>query len=226
MHAEGFIQISAGARIGYTKGILWNRRVHALIDVENEIRLGSGLHLMTAPNGSGKTTLLRTLAGLSQPLCGEVKVKGSLCYIADELCCDREINVGTFFKCWFSGKLMERANELADTLRLSLNTPIGKLSRGNRQKILLIFAEVKATQNRNSVLLMDEPLTGLDAVTRQQMIDLWLSASPKTLRLVITHELESIHEANSLLTVVDGRLRHVGKREDRTWLQIYHSLHS
>jgi len=142
------------------------------------------------------------------------------------LCCDREINVGTFFKCWFSGKLMERANELADTLRLSLNTPIGKLSRGNRQKILLIFAEVKATQNRNSVLLMDEPLTGLDAVTRQQMIDLWLSASPKTLRLVITHELESIHEANSLLTVVDGRLRHVGNREDRTWLQTYHSLHS
>jgi len=76
------------------------------------------------------------------------------------------------------------------------------------------------------VLLMDEPLTGLDAVTRQQMIDLWLSASPKTLRLVITHELESIHEANSLLTVVDGRLRHVGNREDRTWLQTYHSLHS
>jgi ABC-2 type transport system ATP-binding protein/manganese/iron transport system ATP-binding protein len=181
---------------------------------------------MTAPNGSGKTTLLRTLAGLCQPLCGEVIVTGGVCYIGDELCCDREIKVRTFFKCWFSSELMEHAKELADKLRLSLNTPIGKLSRGNRQKILLILAEVKAAQKLNSVLLMDEPLAALDAVTRQQMIDLWLSASPQTLRLVITHELESIHEANSLLTVVDGRLRHVGKREDRTWLQIYHSLHS
>ncbi len=226
MASETLLLIPSGTRFGYRTGLPWKRTSQCLVEVAGDIHASTGLHLLVAPNGSGKTTLLRTLAGLSPALKGQVKTAAQVHYFADELRVDPEMKSRTFFRAWFKGEALASTENLADILGLNLTTPIGKLSRGNRQKVLLILAEVKAAQSESSVLLMDEPLTGLDAETREQVTQLWATASTRTMRLVIMHELECVREADSLLTIAHGQLRHATKRQGNTWMETYRTLQS
>ena len=226
MASETLLHIPGGTRFGYRAGLPWKRAAQCLVEVAEDIHTGTGLHLLVAPNGTGKTTLLRTLAGLSPALLGQVKTDAQVHYFAHELRVDPEMKPRTFFRVWFKGGSLATAEELAETLRLNLTTPIGKLSRGNRQKVLLILAEVKAAQSATSVLLMDEPLTGLDAETREQVTQLWATAGTRTMRLVIMHELECVRQADSLLTIARGQLRHATERRGSTWMETYRSLQS
>ncbi len=226
MVSEALLHIPGGTRFGYRTGLPWHRAAQCLVEVAGDIQVGTGLHLLVAPNGSGKTTMLRTLAGLSPALQGQVKTTAQVHYFADELRVDPEMKSRTFFRAWFKSESLAASEKLADTLRLNLTTPIGKLSRGNRQKVLLILAEVKAAQSETSVLLMDEPLTGLDAETREQVTQLWATANTRTMRLVIMHELECVRKANSLLTIARGQLRHATERRGSTWMETYRTLQS
>jgi ABC-type multidrug transport system ATPase subunit len=216
--------IPAGTRFGYREGPPWNRRERCLAQAPEDIRIGPGLHLFVAPNGSGKTTLLRTLAGLLPFLEGRQRAEGGVHYMADELRADPELKPITFFRAWFRGAALDLARSLAETLRLDLGRPIGQLSRGNRQKVLLILAEVKAAFTKPGLLLMDEPLTGLDAETRAQVAELWTTSAARPVRLVILHELESVHSADSLLSIHGGSLRHSSECRGGSWLATYQSL--
>ena len=225
MTNQASLQIPAGTRFGYHSGLPWKRVARCLAAAGDDIHAGVGLHLFVAPNGTGKTTLLRTLAGLCPVLQGQVKALGEICYVADELRADPEMKAGAFFRAWFKNEALDLTEELAETLKLSLTTPIGRLSRGNRQKVLIIYAEVKASLSKASILLMDEPLTGLDIETRDQIAQLWLKKNTSVLRLVIMHELECACEANSMLTITRGQLIHSTKR-GASWLDTYRSLQS
>ncbi|MCF7785997.1 MAG: ATP-binding cassette domain-containing protein [Prosthecobacter sp.] len=226
MASETLLHIPDGTRFGYHTGLPWKRAAQCLVKVAGDIEAGTGLHLLVAPNGTGKTTLLRTLAGLSPALRGHVTTAARVHYFADELRVDPEMKSRTVFRSWFKGESLVSAETLADTLRLNLTAPIGKLSRGNRQKVLLILAEVKVAQSATSVLLMDEPLTGLDAETREQMTQLWAAAGTRTMRLVIMHELECVRDADSLMTIASGQLHHVTERSGGTWMETYRTLQS
>lgn len=216
--------IPAGTRFGYREGPPWRRRGRCLAHAPEDIRVGPGLHLFVAPNGSGKTTLLRTLAGLLPFLEGGSRPSGGVHYIADELRADPELKPLTFFRAWFRGEALNMARSLAETLRLDLGQPVGRLSRGNRQKVLLILAEVKAAFTPPGLLLMDEPLTGLDAETRAQVADLWAASAARAVRLVILHELESVRAADSLLSIHAGTLCHSRECQGGSWLATYRSL--
>lgn len=218
------LHIDQGTHFGYRSGPFWNKKAQRLVEVETPIQVGTGLHLFVAPNGMGKTTLLRTLAGLSTVLKGNLQVKGRVLYQSDELRVDREIKPKTLFRAMHKGPALERALGLADTLKLKLSTPIGKLSRGNRQKVLLIMAETKLRESGGSVVLMDEPLSGLDAETREMVVDLWADASSQALRLVVLHELESVRHADSLFTIKNGKLFHVSERVGDSWMETYKAL--
>lgn len=218
------LHIPAGTQFGYRTGLAWRPRQHPLVETQAELRAGPGLHLFVAPNGSGKTTLLRTLAGLAPALRGRLAMQGQVHYFSDELRTDAELKPRTLFRAWFKGEALARAEELAEILRLNLNCPIGKLSRGNRQKVLLILAETEVAHAATSLLLMDEPLSGLDGETREVVTELWASTSPTVLRLIIMHELESVHHADSLFTIAKGVLHHATARVGSTWMETYHSL--
>ncbi|MEN3943760.1 ATP-binding cassette domain-containing protein [Prosthecobacter sp. SYSU 5D2] len=224
MAPTALLHIPEGTRFGYRAGPPWKRQARCLVEAAQGVHAGPGLHLLVAPNGSGKTTLLRTLAGLSSPLAGRVTTEAQVHYYADELRADPEMKPRTFFRAWFKGPSLAAAEELAATLRLDLKCPIGKLSRGNRQKVLLILAEVKAAQSPKSVLLMDEPLTGLDAETREQVTALWATTHTAAMRLVIMHELECVRQADSLLTIARGQLRHATGRVGDSWMTTYQTL--
>lgn len=224
MASTPLLHIPEGTRFGYQAGPPWKRQPRCLVETTQGITAGPGLHLLVAPNGSGKTTLLRTLAGLSPTLAGQVKAEGRVHYFADELRVDPEMKPRTFFRSWFKGEALKSAENLAEALRLDLGCMIGKLSRGNRQKVLLILAEVKAAQSESSVLLMDEPLTGLDAETREQVTRIWAEAGTPAMRLVIMHELECVRQADSLLTITRGGLRHATTRAGESWMDTYQTL--
>lgn len=226
MASETLLHIPDGTCFGYHTGLPWKRAAQCLVKAAGDIQAGTGLHLLVAPNGTGKTTLLRTLAGLAPALRGHVTTAARVHYFADELRVDPELKSRTVFRSWFKGESLVSAETLADTLRLNLTTPIGKLSRGNRQKVLLILAEVVVAQSATSLLLMDEPLTGLDAETREQVTQLWAAAGPRTMRLVIMHELECVRDADSLMTIAGGQLHHVTERCGGTWMETYRTLQS
>src|SRR4051812_17322315 len=103
------LNIPAGTQFGYQTGLPWNRRPHPLVETQQELSAGPGLHLFVAPNGSGKTTLLRTLAGLAPALRGGLATTGQIHYFSDELRTDPELKPGTLFRAWFKGAALARA---------------------------------------------------------------------------------------------------------------------
>jgi len=226
-NASPRLTIDAGTRFGYRAGPPWKRQTKTLVEAASPVALGPGLHLFVAPNGAGKTTLIRSLAGLNPTLGGRLHVEGQVLYISDELRVDEELTPKALFRSLFCGRSLVEAGELSEILKLNLQCPIGKLSRGNRQKVLLIIAETRLEAAGNLVMLMDEPLSGLDAETRETVTELWANPSTNSaaLRLVIMHELESVGLADSLLTIKSGELRHASERAGNSWFATYQRIH-
>ncbi|MBO8141692.1 MAG: ABC transporter ATP-binding protein [Firmicutes bacterium] len=135
------------------------------------------LLLLCGPNGAGKSTLLKVIAGLLAPTSGDIAYDGrpaakwgpglrrhlgvmlheSLLY--DELTVwDNLVFAGRLFGV---DGLAARADALVDEvgLRLVAREPCGRLSRGMKQRVSL----ARALIHRPSVLLLDEPYSGLDA---------------------------------------------------------------
>jgi len=212
------LNVPAATRFGYRGSWASRRNPRVLVEVTEGISIGAGLHLLVAPNGAGKTTLLRTLARLHPPLHGSPSTVGHVHYVSDELKMDPELKPRTLFNAWFKGEGLAFARLLADKFKLDLNCAIGKHSRGNRQKVLLIVAETLAADSRPNVLLMDEPFTGLDAGTRKAVAEYW-ATTPSILRLVVLHELEAVTHADSLFTIAKGTLHHTRERKGRSWAE-------
>ena len=211
--------IRSGAQFGHRGGILARGKHRVLVESPTEVFLETGLHLIVAPNGSGKTTLLRTLAGLHPLLKGNLEVSGVVHYVSDQLEFDTELCPRSLFKAWFGrGETLEFCNRLGEMLQLDVDCQIRKLSRGNRQKVLLIAAETLAMVSGRSVLFLDEPLAGMDEETCELVAAFWASSSASILRLVVLHEVECVRKADSLFTVTRGQLRHT-YRQTGSWME-------
>lgn len=166
-------------------------------------------------SGSGKSTLLRLLAGLDQPDGGSVLVDGTpltgLCRAARIVFQDGRLlpwltvgqNVALGLppkEVAFAMSLLERV-ALADRAK---DWPV-VLSGGQRQRIAL----ARALAGRPRLLLLDEPLGSLDALTRiemQQLVEsLWLAGAFTV--VLITHDVEeAVALANRIVYLNAGRV--------------------
>ncbi|NNJ60025.1 MAG: ABC transporter ATP-binding protein, partial [Dactylosporangium sp.] len=196
---------------------------------------------LVGPNGAGKTTLLLILATLLAPDEGVVRVAGfdpvtqparvraSLGWMPDTLGVYDQLTAREYL-CFFARThrmdrrvASARAAELLATLHLEAfaDSPVHVLSRGQKQRLAL----ARALVHRPSILLLDEPASGLDPRARIELRDLLRDlAASGTAVLVSSHiltELEAI--ADEVVFVAQGQTvdeRHVaalGTRHRPTW---------
>jgi manganese/iron transport system ATP-binding protein len=163
---------------------------------------------LIGPNGAGKTTLLRSVMGLLTPADGQVAVDGArtrlgasrIGYVPQrhEFAWDFPISVENVVMTGRTGRLglfrrPGTADWLAvadalDRVRMShLRTrPVGELSGGQRQRVLV----ARALALEPSILLLDEPFTGLDMPTQELLSGLFVSlAREDRAVLMTTHDL-------------------------------------
>jgi len=136
------------------------------------------------PNGSGKTTTIRCLMGLLRPTSGQCRLLGEKVEPGRATQHKRIGYLPGDFRSWpglTPRKLLrllvrlgngnegdKRQEELAERLDLSLDRKMRALSKGNRQKVGVIYA----FQHQPDVLILDEPTIGLDPLIRQTVLDL------------------------------------------------------
>jgi ABC-2 type transport system ATP-binding protein len=194
-----------------------------IVDLDLEVRAGE-LYALLGPNGAGKTTTLRMVAGLTAPDAGNIKVFG-----IDAL---RDPTEAKAITAWLPDEPMlydkltpmeylafvaglwripgdEAAAEAEKLLRwLELwddrNTRCEGFSRGMKQKVALAGALI----HKPRLLILDEPLTGLDAAMARQVKDM-LQAQVRTGATVIvtTHILEVAERLADRIGIIhQGRL--------------------
>jgi ABC-2 type transport system ATP-binding protein len=202
----------------------WFRDLVALSDVS--LSIGPGVTALLGPNGAGKSTLMRILYGLTPPSRGQVRVLGRVPR-ADEnlwqhmsLVPQQEALPEQLYAHEFVAAVaqMQRVSNApaAATEKLDLveldprdRRPLKTYSKGMRQRVKVAAALVHDPQ----IIVLDEPLNGLDPSQRLRMIDLFrrLGAEGKCV-LVSSHILEEVERIGSRIVVIaEGRLAAEGE---------------
>jgi sulfonate transport system ATP-binding protein len=161
-------------------------------------------------SGSGKSTLLRVLAGLDREVTGQVRVTGPVSVAFQEprlvpwkrVLDNIELGLRTADP---QGAARTALDEVGLTERASAWP--GTLSGGEAQRASLARALVREPR----LLLLDEPFSALDALTRITMhrlvVSLWERHQPAV--LLVTHDVdEALTLADRMLVLADGRIAH------------------
>lgn len=208
------LHLEPGLTIGYTEPIA---------EAREPITLGPGNHFLLARNGRGKTTLLRTLASSLKRLGGEFACQGRLQYVAEHLHFDPELPVSSIFTALIPRARRDDALRLAERIELDPAKHYGQLSTGNRRKTHLIVAEFSLDPSKPGILLLDEPLSGLDAHARAAFEHIWKHTTERVLRLVSCHPDYDSMPMTSALIIRDGLITH-SSCDSQTWQQLKHQL--
>jgi len=191
--------------------------------------IDQGVTALLGPNGAGKSTLFRMLCGLTPASRGSVSVlgadprtdrdvRGRLSLVPQQDALFDHLSAGEFLE--FAARTHAITNpEAAAARALGLvdladvgAKPVGQFSKGMRQRVKVAAALV----NDPEVLILDEPLTGLDPVQRRHMITLFHQLGDEgRCVLVSSHVLDEVAKIGSrILVIAQGRLVASGDYRD------------
>lgn len=197
----------------------WFGDVVAVSDVS--FAVGHGVTALLGPNGAGKSTMLRMLAGLTPPSSGTVRVLGADPY--RDLDLTRRIGLvpqqEAVFEMLTALEFVRLAATLAGLadpdaaarralavveLDPGLDRPLSTFSKGMRQRAKVAQALVHDPE----VVILDEPLTGLDPRQRRHLIELFHRLGDEgRCVLVSSHVLDEVERFGSrVLVIAQGRL--------------------
>lgn len=205
-------------------------RIPAIHDINLEVRKGEFVALI-GPNGVGKTTLLETISGLLAHSSGEVRVFGldvrrhghlvrrRIGYIPQEIAFDEltpflvrdVVLMGRFGRIGLirrpsaaDRRAVEEALAAVGIEELA-HRPIGKLSGGQQQKVMLARALAKEPE----LLLLDEPFSNLDFVARREISELIarLQRELGLTTLIVLHDVDNLPQGcNRVVLMRAGRI--------------------
>jgi molybdate transport system ATP-binding protein len=201
---------------------------HADFELKLEVSLPPGINIIFGPSGAGKTTLLDCIAGLSVPDGGEITVGGrdffressatnlrtqdrGIGYVFQELALFPHLtvrrNVEYGIAKLTAGERRRRTNGILESFRI---THLGDrrpqaISGGERQRVAL----ARALVTDPCVLLLDEPMAGLDGIAKAKILDdlrSWNQAHRIPI-LYVTHNREEVFALGERVVVVEnGRI--------------------
>jgi ABC-2 type transport system ATP-binding protein len=174
---------------------------------------------LVGPNGAGKTTMIRHLAGIYRPdagsitLCGEPvyenpSAKARIAYIPDDIYFFPQASIGDmmrFYRSVRGGFDMGRYAKLREVFGLDERRPMRRLSRGMQKQAAFWLA----MSMRPEVLILDEPVDGLDPVMRRQVWSIVMgdAAEHGTTVLVSSHNLRELEDVCDHVGILNrGRL--------------------
>ena len=175
------------------------------------LQVAPGITSLVGPNGAGKSTLMNLMTGLLQPTRGQVTILGTRTDQPEELF--RKVGYCTQFDSFPRGLTgrefiksfllvhgfdRNRAEAMAVSAleRVSLldaaDRKVAAYSKGMRQRIRL----AQAIAHQPSIMILDEPLNGLDPMVRAETIALFRKLAADGLHLIISSHI--LHEVNMM----------------------------
>ena len=200
--------------------------VRALDGLDMDVPAGC-VYGLVGPNGAGKTTLLQHVAGVMRQDAGEVlvggapvfenpAVKGRIAYVASEPYSFRQARVSDLRRLHASLEPrfdVARFDELTALFALDEDRLVRSLSKGMRRQL----ASCLALAQRPEVLLLDEPLDGLDPSARRAMLAQVMDDVARTgmTVLVSSHNLRELTDVCDHVGIMEaGRMRLERSLED------------
>jgi ABC-2 type transport system ATP-binding protein len=173
---------------------------------------------LVGANGAGKTTLMRMLVNILKPDSGSAQVLGvdsrrlapadllRIGYVSESQELPSRLSVAHYFdylRALYPGWDAAFEREMRADFELPPARPLGKLSRGMRMKVKI----AGALSFRPKLLILDEPLSGLDPLVRDEMMSGMLSQAGETTILISSHEIAEIEGGTTHVAfMVRGRL--------------------
>ena len=170
---------------------------------------------LVGPNGAGKSTAIRHLTGVYRPDCGEITMEGApiyenptakerIGYIPDDIFYFPSASLEEMRKFYrsvypkFDDKLFE---ELYDIFKLPKKGQIRRFSKGMQKQAAFHLTIC----TRPDVLILDEPVDGLDPVMRRQVWNLILAdvAARETTVLISSHNLRELEDICDHVGIMD-----------------------
>jgi ABC-2 type transport system ATP-binding protein len=186
----------------------------ALNDVTFDVPQGEIIGLI-GPNGAGKTTLLEILSGLLPADSGTVRGREDMFYLPEAVTPYPERRAGEVL-CLFA-KLFGRQRALepaigALSLSAVLPTPVRKLSKGYRRRLLLAIGMLAP----QPLLVIDEPFDGLDLKQTREVMQLLrgLAREGRTLLLSIHQLTDAERLCDRYVLLSGGRVRGEGSLDE------------
>ena len=190
----------------------------ALDDLSLTVPQGA-VYGLVGPNGAGKSTAIRHLTGIYRPDCGQITLEGApiyenpaakvrIGYIPDDIFYFPSATLEEMRKFYkglypqFDDQLFERLYEI---FQLPRKSPIRRFSKGMQKQAAFHLTLC----SRPDVMILDEPVDGLDPVMRRQVWSLMLSdvAQRGTTVLVSSHNLRELEDVCDHVGIMDsGRI--------------------
>ena len=171
-------------------------------------------------NGTGKSTLIKTIVGLKNYTKGKIEIKLPL----DDLSYLEQINTKNndfpitvyevvlsglqkHLKFFYSKEDHKRVKELLELLEIEKikNKNLGEISGGQRQRVLI----ARALAKKPKMLIMDEPLSGLDSKIEKEIYKILRDLNTKlNITIIMTsHDLKNIKkEVSRIIAIDDGKI--------------------
>jgi manganese/iron transport system ATP-binding protein len=203
----------------------------ALEDISFELKVGERIAVV-GPNGAGKSTLFKVLAGLLRPSQGSVSIKGHepgghvcIAYIPQRSQVDWSFPVNVTdvvmmgrirrigFLHWPSSVDRQSVRESLEQVGMAdLSVrQIGELSGGQQQRVFI----ARALAQEAELMLLDEPFTGLDVKSQQDIVDILDMLRRRGVTVVVaTHDLSLAADAFDRTMLLNHKLIGFGTAQD------------